>query len=63
METIFLIMYFLTVYVFETTSFARSSRRFFVYHQAMKPPHTDMILSSFSILLVLKCAAKILKIG
>ena len=29
----------------------------------MKPPHTDIILSLFSILSVLKCAAEILKIG
>ena len=38
-------------------------RRFFAYHQAMTHPHSNMILSLFCIPLVLKCAAKILKIG
>ena len=38
-------------------------RRFFVYHHAMTHPHSNIILSLFSISLVLKCAAKILKIG
>ena len=37
-------------------------RRFFAYHKAMRHPHTNIILSLFSIPLVLKCAAKILKI-
>ena len=46
------------------TLFARSfRRRFFAYHYAVNHPHTNIILSWFSILLVLKCAAKILKIG
>ena len=36
---------------------------FFAHHHAMKYPHTSIILSWFSIPLVLKCAAKILKIG
>ena len=38
-------------------------RRFFAYHHAMTHPHSNIILSLFSIPLVLKCAAKILKIG
>ena len=38
-------------------------RRFFAYHHAMTHPHLNIILSLFSIPLVLKCAAKILKIG
>ena len=38
-------------------------RRFFAYHNAMTHPHSNIILSLFSIHLVLKCAAKILKIG
>ena len=36
---------------------------FFAYHHAVNHPHTIIILSWFSIPLVLKCAAKILKIG
>ena len=47
-----------------TTLFARSfRRRFFAYHYAVNHPHTNIILSWFSIPLVLKCATKILKIG
>ena len=47
-----------------TTLFARSfGRRVFAYHYAVNHPHTNIILSWFSIPLVLKCAAKILKIG
>ena len=34
-----------------------------MYHHAMTRPHSNIILSLFSIPLVLKCAAKILKIG
>ena len=46
------------------TLFARSfRRRFFAYHYAVNHPHTNIILSWFSIPLVLKCTAKILKIG
>ena len=46
------------------TLLARSfRRRFFAYYYAVKHPHTNVILSWFSIPLVLKCAAKILKIG
>ena len=46
------------------TLFARSfRRRFFAYHYAVNHPHTNIILSWFSIPLVLKCVAKILKIG
>ena len=36
---------------------------FFAYHLAVEHPHTNMILSWFSIPLVLKCASKILKIN
>ena len=46
------------------TPYARSfRRRFFAYHNAVNHPHTNIILPWFSIPLVLKCAAKILKIG
>ena len=46
------------------TLFARSfRRRFFAYYYAVNHPHTNIILSWFSIPLVLKCGAKILKIG
>ena len=46
------------------TLFVRSfRRRFFAYHYASNHPHTNIILSLFSIPLVLKYAAKILKIG
>ena len=38
-------------------------RRFFMYHHAMKYPHTNIILSSFRIPFVLKSATKNLKIG
>ena len=38
-------------------------RRFFVYHQAMKHSHINIILSLYSIPLVLKCTSKSLKIG
>ena len=49
---------------FTITLFARPfRRRFFAYHYAGNHPHTNIILSWFSIPLVLKCAAKILKIG
>ena len=42
-----------------STLYARSfRRRFFVYHHAVKHPHTRIILSWLSIPLVLKCAAK-----
>ena len=34
-----------------------------MFHQAMKYPHINIILSLYSIPLVLKCAAKILIIG
>ena len=48
----------------QSTLFARSfRRRFFAYHYAVNHPHTNIILSLFSFPLVLKCAAKILKIG
>ena len=48
----------------KTTLFARSfRRRVFAYHYAVNHPHTNIILSWFSIPLVLKCAAKSLKIG
>ena len=48
----------------ETTPYPRSFRsRFFAYHYAANHPHTHIILSWFSIPLVLKCAANILKIG
>ena len=47
-----------------TTLFTRSFRsRFFAYHHAVNHPHTNIILSRLSIPLVLKCAAKSLKIG
>ena len=36
---------------------------FFVYHHAVNHPHKSIILSWFSIPLVLKCAGKFLKIG
>ena len=53
-----------TAWVSQTTPYARSfRRRFFVYHQTVKHPHTRIILSWLSIPLVLKCAAKCLKIG
>ena len=46
-----------------TTPYATSlRRRFFVYSEAMKHPHTNIILSLFNIPLVLKWAPKILKI-
>ena len=46
------------------TPYARSFRRkFFAYHHAVNHPHTNIILPWLSIPLVLKCAAKILKIG
>ena len=46
-----------------TTLFARSfRRRFSAYHYAVNHSHTNIIISLFSIPLVLKCAAKILKI-
>ena len=46
------------------TPYARSfRRRFFAYHHAVNHPHKNIILSWFNIPLVLKCAAKILKIG
>ena len=46
------------------TLFARSfRRRFFAYYYAVNHPHTNIIISLFSIPLVLKCATKILKIG
>ena len=49
---------------YASTLFARSfRRRFFVYHHAVKHLYTCTILSWLSIPLVLKCAAKILKIG
>ena len=35
---------------------------FFAYHHAVNHPHTNIILSWFSIPLVLKCAVKNLKI-
>ena len=38
-------------------------RRFLAYHHAMTYPHSNIILSLFSIPLVLKCAAKSLEIG
>ena len=38
-------------------------RKFFAHHHTVKHPHTNIILSLFSIPLVLKCAAKILKIS
>ena len=34
-----------------------------MYHHAIKHPHTNIILSLFSIPFVLKCATKFLKIG
>ena len=47
-----------------TTAFVASFRRmFYAYHQAIKPHHTNIILSLFSIPFVLKCAAKSLKVG
>ena len=45
------------------TPYATSFRRFFVYHHARKHPHINISLSLFSFPLVLKCVAKILKIG
>ena len=46
-----------------TTPYARSfRRRFFAFHYTVNHPHTNIILPSFSIPLVLKCAAKNLKI-
>ena len=48
----------------DPTLYARSfRRRFFAYHHAVNHLHTNIILSSFSIPFVLKCAANILKIG
>ena len=45
----------------DTTPYARSfRRRFFMYNYTVNHPHTNIILSWFSIPLVLKCAAKIL---
>ena len=38
-------------------------RRFFKYNHVMTHPHSNIILSLFSIPLVLKCAAKIFNIG
>ena len=59
----FKIMYFL-MKILGTTLFARSfRRRVFAYSYTVNHPHTNIILSWFSIPLVLKCAAKILKIG
>ena len=47
-----------------STLFARSFRRkFFAYHYAVNHPYINIIISLFSIPLVLKCAAKSLKIG
>ena len=47
-----------------STPYARSfRRRFFAYPHAVNHSHTNIILPWFSIPLVLKCAAKILKIG
>ena len=46
------------------TLFARSfRRRFFAYHYAVNHTHASITWSWFCIPLVLKCAAKILKIG
>ena len=56
---------FSTPYSYHTrsTPYAISfRRRFFAYHKAMRHPHTNTILSLFSIPLVLKCSAKFLKI-
>ena len=55
-----MIFYALTFATPYATSFRR---RFFAYRNAMKHTHTNIILSLFSIPLVLKCAAKMLKIG
>ena len=46
--------------VFHLTLYARSfrGRFFFAYHQTVKHPHTNIILSWLIIPLVLKCAAK-----
>ena len=53
----------LSVYI-DTIPYATSfRRRFFAYHHAVNHPHTNIILSWLSIPLVLKCAAKKLKIG
>ena len=38
-------------------------KMFYVLHHAMKHHYTNIIVSLFSILFVLKCAAKLLKIG
>ena len=46
-----------------TTYVTSFRRRFFAYHNAMRHPDTNIILSLFGIPFVLKCAAKILKIG
>ena len=52
------------VVVFSPTPYARSfRRRFFPFHYTVNHSHINVILSRFSIPLVLKCAAKILKIG
>ena len=49
--------------VIRPTPYATSfRRRFFAYRKSMRHPHTNIILSLFSIPLVLKGAAKILKI-
>ena len=53
-----------TFWIHDTTPYARSfRRRFFAFHYAVNHPHTNIFLSWFSIPLVLKCVAKILKIG
>ena len=50
--------------VLTTIPYARSfGKSFFAYHYALNHPHTNIILSWFSIPLVLKCAAKNLNIG
>ena len=46
-----------------TTPYATSFMRFFAYHHAVERPHTTIILPWFSIPLVLKGVANILKIG
>ena len=52
-----------TLDTFLVTLYARSfRRRFFAFHHAVNHPQTHIILSWLSIPLVLKCAAKTLKI-
>ena len=50
-----------SVYSYSPATYFR--RMFYVYHNAMKHHHTNIIVYLFSGHVVLKCAVKILKMG